>query len=144
MVPGWSLFSLLRLVFKKLSCTINIKFLPSSLRRYLLDTIHFLGTSSPLGELFDHGCDAWAAVFIATTFYNTFGRTIDGNSEYSISELRMYGVMWGVFFTFHLSHFEKYNTSVMYLPVSSEIFVIFKACIIVYIYLNVLILLIIL
>ena len=71
-----------------------------------------------MGELFDHGCDAWAAVFIATTFYNTFGRTIDGNSEYSISELRMYGVMWGVFFTFHLSHFEKYNTSVMYLPVS--------------------------
>ena len=107
-----------------------------------------------MGELFDHGCDAWAAVFIATTFYNTFGRTasyteageykINGNSEYSISELRMYGVMWSVFFTFHLSHWEKYNTSVMYLPVSSEIFVIFKACIIVYIYLNVLILLIIL
>jgi len=75
------------------------------------------GTSSPLGELFDHGCDAWAAVFIATTFYNTFGKTsISANSEYSISELRMYGVMWSVFFTFHLSHWEKYNTSVMYLP----------------------------
>ena len=111
----------------------------------LLDYIDFLGTSSPLGELFDHGCDAWAAVFIATTFYNTFGKTsISANTEYSISELRMYGVMWSVFFTFHLSHWEKYNTSVMYLPVSSEIFVIFKACIIVYIYLNVLILIIIL
>ena len=83
-----------------------------------------------MGELFDHGCDAWAAVFIATTFYNTFGRTesyteeeaseykINGNSGYSISELRMYGVMSSVFFTFHLSHWEKYNTSVMYLPVS--------------------------
>ena len=95
----------------------------------LLDNINFLGTSSPLGELFDHGCDAWAAVFIATTFYNTFGKTsISANTEYSISELRMYGVMWSVFFTFHLSHWEKYNTSVMYLPVSSsEIFLIFKA-----------------
>jgi len=71
------------------------------------------GNSSPLGELFDHGCDAWAAVFIATTFYNTFGRNTD---DLSISELNMYGVMWSVFFTFHLSHWEKYNTGIMYLP----------------------------
>lgn len=71
------------------------------------------GTSSPLGELFDHGCDAWAAVFIATTFYSTFGRNED---SLSISEFRMYGVMWSVFFTFHLSHWEKYNTGIMYLP----------------------------
>ena len=36
------------------------------------------GTSSPLGELFDHGCDAWATVFICGTFYSVFGRDCDG------------------------------------------------------------------
>ena len=36
------------------------------------------GTSSPLGELFDHGCDAWATVFICGTFYSVFGRDYDG------------------------------------------------------------------
>jgi len=71
------------------------------------------GTSSPLGELFDHGCDAWAAVFITSTFYSTFGRNDDG---LSISVWRMYFVLWNVFFCFHLSHWEKYNTGVMYLP----------------------------
>ena len=71
------------------------------------------GTSSPLGELFDHGCDAWAAVFITSTFYSTFGRNDDG---LSISLWRMYFVLWNVFFCFHLSHWEKYNTGVMYLP----------------------------
>jgi len=71
------------------------------------------GTSSPLGELFDHGCDAWAAVFITSTFYSTFGKNDDG---LSISVWRMYFVLWNVFFCFHLSHWEKYNTGVMYLP----------------------------
>jgi len=71
------------------------------------------GTSGPLGELFDHGCDAWAAVFITSTFYSTFGRNDDG---LSISEWRMYLALWNVFFCFHLSHWEKYNTGVMYLP----------------------------
>ena len=50
------------------------------------------------------------SVFIATTFYSTFGRNED---SLSISEFRMYGVMWSVFFTFHLSHWEKYNTGIM-------------------------------
>ena len=59
------------------------------------------GTSSPLGELFDHGCDAWAAVFITSTFYSTFGRNEDG---LSISEWRMYFVLWNVLFCFHLRY----------------------------------------
>ena len=75
------------------------------------------GTSSPLGELFDHGCDAWATVFICGTFYSVFGRDYDG---YSISELRMYGILWSIFFSFHLSHWEKYLTGVMYLPWSYD------------------------
>ena len=75
------------------------------------------GTSSPLGELFDHGCDAWATVFICGTFYSVFGRDLDG---YSISELRMYGILWSIFLSFHLSHWEKYLTGVMYLPWSYD------------------------
>ena len=74
-------------------------------------------TSSPLGELFDHGCDAWATVFICGTFYSVFGRDLDG---YSISELRMYGILWSIFLSFHLSHWEKYLTGVMYLPWSYD------------------------
>ena len=57
------------------------------------------GTSSPLGELFDHGCDSWAAVFITSTFYNTFGRNQDG---YSISIKEMYFIHINVFLSFYL------------------------------------------
>jgi len=76
------------------------------------------GTSSPLGELFDHGCDSWSTVFIAATFYSVFGRDGDG---FSISPLRMYLVIWSVFFVFHISHWEKYNTGIMYLPWSYDL-----------------------
>lgn len=76
------------------------------------------GTSSPLGELFDHGCDSWSTVFITGTFYSVFGRNADG---YSISEFRMYCILWTIFFSFHTSHWEKYNTGVMYLPWSYDI-----------------------
>ena len=58
------------------------------------------------------------SVFIATTFYSTFGRNED---SLSISEFRMYGVMWSVFFTFHLSHWEKYNTGIMVSVISSSV-----------------------
>ena len=76
------------------------------------------GTSSPLGELFDHGCDSWSTVFITGTFYSVFGRNSDG---YSISVFRMYCIVWTIFFSFHSSHWEKYNTGVMYLPWSYDI-----------------------
>ena len=62
------------------------------------------GNGTPLGELFDHGCDSWSTVFIASTFYSTFGRNYDG---FSIPETRMYLIMWSVFFSFHISHWEK-------------------------------------
>ena len=71
------------------------------------------GTSSPLGELFDHGCDSWAMVLTTSTFYNIFGRNDDG---YSIEPIRMYFILWCIFISFHVSHFEKYNTGIMYLP----------------------------
>ena len=71
------------------------------------------GTSSPLGELFDHGCDAWAMVLTTSTYYDVFGRNEDG---YSIEPIRMYAIFWCIFTSFHISHWEKYNTGIMYLP----------------------------
>lgn len=61
------------------------------------------GTSSPLGELFDHGCDAWAAVFITSTFYSTFGRNDD---NLSIPVMRMFCVLWNVFLCFHIRYLD--------------------------------------
>lgn len=75
-------------------------------------------TSSALGELFDHGCDSWSTLFITVTFYSVLGRDEDG---FSIPIFRMYLVLWVVFFTFHVSHWEKYNTGVLYLPWSYDL-----------------------
>lgn len=69
------------------------------------------GTSGPLGELFDHGLDSWSAALIPTAMYSIFGR-----GSQSITPLRMYYVLWNVFVNFYLSHFEKYNTGVLFLP----------------------------
>lgn len=68
-------------------------------------------TSGPLGELFDHGLDSWTAMLITVCMYSVFGRT-----DHSISPLRMYFVLWNVFINFYLSHWEKYNTGVLFLP----------------------------
>lgn len=67
------------------------------------------GTSGPLGELFDHGLDSYSAVLIPIYMFSLFGR-ID------LSPLHMHFVIWNVFLNFYLTHFEKYNTGVMFLP----------------------------
>lgn len=69
-------------------------------------------TSGPLGELFDHGLDSWTAVLIPTCLYSIFGRYTD----YSVSPIRYYFILWNVFLTFYSSHWEKYNTGVLFLP----------------------------
>ncbi|XP_014209047.1 ethanolaminephosphotransferase 1 isoform X2 [Copidosoma floridanum] len=68
-------------------------------------------TSGPLGELFDHGLDSWTAMLITTCMFSVFGRT-----DFSVSPTRMYFILWNVFVTFYLSHWEKYNTGVLFLP----------------------------
>ncbi|KAK0181669.1 hypothetical protein PV327_003934 [Microctonus hyperodae] len=68
-------------------------------------------TSGPLGELFDHGLDSWSAMLITVCMYSVFGRT-----DHSLSPLRMYFILWNVFVNFYLSHWEKYNTGVLFLP----------------------------
>ncbi|XP_067620261.1 ethanolaminephosphotransferase 1 isoform X1 [Eurosta solidaginis] len=100
-IPSWVWFC----------CAINI-FLA-----YTLDGIdgkqaRRIGLAGPLGELFDHGLDSYTAVLIPTCLYSIFGRS----PVYSVAPIRMYYVCWVVFFNFYVSHWEKYNTGVLYLP----------------------------
>lgn len=69
------------------------------------------GTSSPLGELFDHGLDSWASFFIPVAMYSIFGR-----GEHGVDVFRVYLVLIGVNFCFIASHWEKYNTGILFLP----------------------------
>merc|ERR1719237_1110531 len=71
------------------------------------------GSSNPLGELFDHGLDSWATIFITGAVYSVFGRDEDG---FSISVFRMFCLHWNIYFCFLLSHWEKYNTGILNLP----------------------------
>lgn len=70
-----------------------------------------IGLSGPLGELFDHGLDSYTAALIPACLYSIFGRVYP-----SVEPLRMYYVVWMVFFNFFISHWEKYLTGVLYLP----------------------------
>lgn len=67
------------------------------------------GTSGPLGELFDHGLDSYSAALIPIYIFSLFG-TVD------LPPIRMFFVIWNVFLNFYLTHVEKYNTGVMFLP----------------------------
>ncbi|XP_073962832.1 ethanolaminephosphotransferase 1-like [Choristoneura fumiferana] len=68
-------------------------------------------TSGPLGELFDHGLDSYSVFFIPACLYSIFG-----SLDYSVSPIRMYYIMWNILLNFYLSHWEKYNTGVLFLP----------------------------
>ena len=69
------------------------------------------GTSGPLGELFDHGLDSWATFFMPVGMYSLFGR-----GDYGVGPVTVYWVLIGVMLTFVASHWEKYNTGVLFLP----------------------------
>ncbi|TMW53736.1 hypothetical protein DOY81_001204 [Sarcophaga bullata] len=66
-------------------------------------------TSGPLGELFDHGLDSYSAVLIPIYMFSLFGSD-------DLPPIRMFFVIWNVFLNFYLTHVEKYNTGVMFLP----------------------------
>ncbi|XP_018430337.1 PREDICTED: ethanolaminephosphotransferase 1 [Nanorana parkeri] len=68
-------------------------------------------SSTPLGELFDHGLDSWACIYFVVTVYSIFGRGVTG-----VSVLVLYLLLWVVLFSFILSHWEKYNTGILFLP----------------------------
>ncbi|KAE8598708.1 hypothetical protein XENTR_v10016908 [Xenopus tropicalis] len=90
---------------------------------YALDSIdgkHARRTqsSSPLGELFDHGLDSWAASVFPLSLFSIFGCD---SGEAGLSTRTMYSVSCIVLFTFMLSHWEKYNTGVLFLPWAYDI-----------------------
>lgn len=68
-------------------------------------------SSTPLGELFDHGLDSWACIFFVATVYSIFGR-----GESGVGVKTLYYILWVVLFSFILSHWEKYNTGILFLP----------------------------
>lgn len=68
------------------------------------------GASGPTGELFDHGLDSWSTVPFTVTFFSIWGLGI-----YSISPVRLLGVLIAVQLVFIVTHWEKYNTGVLYL-----------------------------
>lgn len=75
------------------------------------------GSSSPLGELFDHGLDSWATLFLPVALFSVFGRSI----EYGMSIVEMYVILWLILASFIFSHWEKYNTGVLFLPWSYDL-----------------------
>lgn len=68
-------------------------------------------SSTPLGELFDHGLDSWTCIFFVATVYSIFGRGASG-----VGVVTLYYILWVVLFSFILSHWEKYNTGILFLP----------------------------
>lgn len=68
-------------------------------------------TSSPLGELFDHGLDSWVTLFMPVAMYSVYGR-----GEGGVDVFRVFLITIGVQFCFMVSHWEKYITGVLFLP----------------------------
>uniref|UniRef100_H9GC00 Ethanolaminephosphotransferase 1 n=1 Tax=Anolis carolinensis TaxID=28377 RepID=H9GC00_ANOCA len=85
---------------------------------YTLDSIdgkHARRTqsSTPLGELFDHGLDSWASSVLALSFYSMCSRT---NKNSGSTVFTMYVALSVILLNFMFSHWEKYNTGVLFLP----------------------------
>ena len=74
-------------------------------------------SSTPLGELFDHGLDSWATLFLPLALFSVFGR----GGEYGMNVDRMYAILWLILSSFIISHWEKYNTGVLFLPWSYDL-----------------------
>merc|ERR1711868_31814 len=70
------------------------------------------GSSSPLGEMFDHGLDSWSTSLFAINFYSVLGNDLNGG----LSNDERYSLTWLLCINFLCSHWEKYNTGIMYLP----------------------------
>lgn len=68
-------------------------------------------SSSPLGELFDHGLDSSAAFLIPMSLFSLFGHGFS-----SVSLLELYHIMLACLLGFFVAHWEKYNTGSLFLP----------------------------
>ncbi|CEF64044.2 Ethanolaminephosphotransferase 1 [Strongyloides ratti] len=68
------------------------------------------GASGPTGELFDHGLDSYATIPFTITIFSIFGQGI-----YSTTPQRLLGILISVQLVFIVTHWEKYNTGVLFL-----------------------------
>ncbi|CAF0762243.1 unnamed protein product [Rotaria sordida] len=68
-------------------------------------------TSSALGELFDHGVDSWATFLFPVCIFSVISR-----DEYGFSPLAMHFLLLSTYLPFIDTHWEKYNTKVLFLP----------------------------
>ncbi|XP_031556916.1 ethanolaminephosphotransferase 1-like [Actinia tenebrosa] len=68
-------------------------------------------SSSPLGELFDHGLDSSAVWLITLGLFSVFGHGVG-----SITVWEFYLIDVVCLIGFYLAHWEKYNTGVLNLP----------------------------
>jgi ethanolaminephosphotransferase len=73
-------------------------------------------TSSALGELFDHGVDSWASFLFPVCIFSVLSQKNDG-----ISPMSMHLLLLSIYITFIDTHWEKYNTKVLFLPWSYDI-----------------------
>ena len=80
-------------------------------------------SSTPLEELFDHGLDSWSCVYFVVTMYSIFGWGSSG-----VSVFVLYLLLWVVLFSFILSHWEKYNTGILFLPWGYDISQVVSMC----------------
>ena len=70
----------------------------------------------PLGELFDHGLDSWAVSLLTICVYSIYGR-----GDFSVGIERLFYLLLLIISMFHVTHWEKYNSGVLYLPWSYDI-----------------------
>ena len=70
-------------------------------------------SSTPLGELFDHGSDSIIACLLPMGIFSVFGRSED---DFGADVWVLYMIVCVIMATFYISHWEKYLTGVMFLP----------------------------
>jgi len=68
------------------------------------------GASGPTGELFDHGIDSYMTVSFTVAVFSAIGR-----ADFSISAFRLLFILILVQLVFFVTHWEKYNTGVLFL-----------------------------
>lgn len=74
-------------------------------------------SSSALGELFDHGVDSWASFLFPICIFSALSK-IDGDG---LSPMAMHILLLSIYVTFIDTHWEKYNTRVLFLPWAYDI-----------------------
>ncbi|KAL7669483.1 hypothetical protein ACOME3_010138 [Neoechinorhynchus agilis] len=74
-------------------------------------------SSSALGELFDHGLDSWACGLFPLPFLSVVSMV----PPFGLSLIEFHFLLWFIYISFFISHWEKYNTGVLYLPWSYDL-----------------------